>query len=266
MSGKFEFLSKLAAEVDDNASKGEGDSKPSDDKSSSGDKKDSKKKPPFFAKKDGDKTGDKENKGGEGESASEDKNEKGENPGGEDKPVGGENQGGGETEIPGKESEESGHTTGTNPIDPTSIIDYLESNPTTDDEAFHEFAESQGFDIHQAEAIAYALAGKYVMFLRGGRASQNNLDPNSVDPEQLQMGMQVESEHSDDPATQKKIAMDHLSEDPQYYTKLQQMESGQDYAAVPNEDPNQNPNQNPNQRPDQRSQEQRNNKPEEQQY
>ena len=40
------------------------------------------------------------------------------------------------------------------------------------------------------------------------------------DPEELKKGMKVESEHSDDPEVQRKIATDHLKEDPEYYTKL----------------------------------------------
>ena len=37
---------------------------------------------------------------------------------------------------------------------------------------------------------------------------------------QLDKGLKVEHEHTDDEETAKKIAMDHLSEDPDYYTKL----------------------------------------------
>jgi len=41
---------------------------------------------------------------------------------------------------------------------------------------------------------------------------------------QLEMGMKVETEHTDDLTVAKKIAMDHLNEDPHYYTKLAKME------------------------------------------
>jgi len=43
---------------------------------------------------------------------------------------------------------------------------------------------------------------------------------NQVDPNQLSIGVQVEMEHTNDPDIAKEIAMDHLTEDPQYYTKL----------------------------------------------
>lgn len=41
---------------------------------------------------------------------------------------------------------------------------------------------------------------------------------------QLRMGVKVESEHTNSPTTAKEIAMDHLSEMPDYYTRLDKME------------------------------------------
>jgi len=40
------------------------------------------------------------------------------------------------------------------------------------------------------------------------------------DPEELKKGIEVEKEHTDDPKIAMKIALDHLKEDPKYYTKL----------------------------------------------
>jgi hypothetical protein len=42
---------------------------------------------------------------------------------------------------------------------------------------------------------------------------------------QLEMGIKVETEHTDDFDVATKIATDHLNEDPHYYTKLAKMES-----------------------------------------
>ena len=41
---------------------------------------------------------------------------------------------------------------------------------------------------------------------------------------QLKKGQRVEREHTDNPSTAMKIAMDHVFEDPKYYDKLQKME------------------------------------------
>lgn len=44
--------------------------------------------------------------------------------------------------------------------------------------------------------------------------------PEGVDLDQLKMGIKTEKEHTKDDATAAKIALDHLKEDPKYYTKL----------------------------------------------
>lgn len=128
-------------------------------------------------------------------------------------------------------NEQQGTSTGS--IDPTVIIDFLSQNPAPTDQDFHQFAESQGIDTHQAESIAYALAGRYVMLLRGGKSGGQS-DTSSIDPQQLEQGIQVETEHTSDPTTAKKIALDHLTEIPDYYTRLAQMEgSGEQVVAQP---------------------------------
>ena len=42
--------------------------------------------------------------------------------------------------------------------------------------------------------------------------------------QQLLIGLKVEKEHTDNPGIAKEIAMDHLWEDPKYYTKLKKVE------------------------------------------
>lgn len=64
-----------------------------------------------------------------------------------------------------------------------------------------------------------ALAKEY---LPGGLASDR---PDSdFDPEQLKKGIEVELEHVDHRGIAKEIAKDHLTEDPQYYDHLKEME------------------------------------------
>jgi hypothetical protein len=50
---------------------------------------------------------------------------------------------------------------------------------------------------------------------RGKRTS-----PAQVDAEQLRAGIKVEKEHTTSPRMACRIALDHLSEDRRYYTKL----------------------------------------------
>tara|TARA_R110000764_G_scaffold86464_5_gene167177 strand:+ start:93 stop:347 length:255 start_codon:yes stop_codon:yes gene_type:complete len=42
----------------------------------------------------------------------------------------------------------------------------------------------------------------------------------------LRKGQRVEMEHTDDSQTAREIALDHLVEDPRYYTKLKTIEDG----------------------------------------
>lgn len=46
----------------------------------------------------------------------------------------------------------------------------------------------------------------------------------SVDAKELAMGMEVEKEHGNLPETRKRIALAHLKEIPDYYTRLKKME------------------------------------------
>lgn len=55
-------------------------------------------------------------------------------------------------------------------------------------------------------------------FLPGGLADKAK--PEDFDPKQLAMGIEVELEHTKDRKLAREIAMDHLKEDPRYYTKL----------------------------------------------
>jgi len=58
--------------------------------------------------------------------------------------------------------------------------------------------------------------------LPGGLADQG--EPDDLDPQELAMGIKVEREHTDDPAIAREVALDHLTEDEAYYSKLKEME------------------------------------------
>lgn len=68
--------------------------------------------------------------------------------------------------------------------------------------------------------------GVYLLFkedesnlLEGGRG--DNLSDGDVDKEELKKGLKVEKEHTKDKRIAKEIALDHLAEDPNYYSKLE---------------------------------------------
>ncbi len=111
-------------------------------------------------------------------------------------------------------------TEGTDKID-MAIMDFLKDNPSPKDELIHNLGEKLGMDPDDFEAKVYAILGS---FLGYGRAKEKKLDESKVDKEQLKMGIKVEMEHTNNPTISKRIALDHLAEIPDYYTRLKKME------------------------------------------
>ena len=109
-----------------------------------------------------------------------------------------------------------------------SAIDFLLSHPEPSDAEFHEWAESRGFDKHEAEETAYKLAAFMARFLRGGRANTAGVGPKDVDPDELAAGVETEAEHAPDVETRERIALDHMAESPDsplgYYEGLALLE------------------------------------------
>lgn len=69
-----------------------------------------------------------------------------------------------------------------------------------------------------------------VDIMPGGLGDKKTAD--DVDKQQLQMGISVETEHTTDPKIAMEIALDHLTEDPEYYTKLDAIEEKLDYRPL----------------------------------
>jgi hypothetical protein len=60
--------------------------------------------------------------------------------------------------------------------------------------------------------------------LKGGRAHVHGRRPWEFDEKELEKGIEVEMEHTNDRDIAMFIAMDHLDEFPDYYTRLAKME------------------------------------------
>ena len=246
-------LKKLVEEIEKNA--GEFPFKPKGGKPEAGNEKDGGKK--FPPKSEG-KPGDTKNQNGNNDKKENGKvSDSGKKPEGEKKEApkfGKDNEGknpeangangnqegrpgeGNENQNPGNGTAQGAAASGAGAIDPTAIIDFFAQNPKPDSQAFNDFAQSQGIDANVANTVAYTLAGKYVMFLRGGKSSGKDIS--QVDPAQLDKGIQVEMEHTSDMASAKKIALDHITgEMPDYYDRLEQMEGvGGEVVAKPKQE------------------------------
>lgn len=75
-----------------------------------------------------------------------------------------------------------------------------------------------------AESIISELGESDSSKLMEGVAVDKGFTEEDADPEQLKMGIEVETEHTDDPEIAKRVALDHLAEIPDYYTRLKKME------------------------------------------
>lgn len=98
------------------------------------------------------------------------------------------------------------------------IVEWFQANPYPDDDAVHAFANKLGIDEHEFEKHIYHVLSS---ILSEGKSKGKDL---KVDSEQLEMGIKVEMEHTTCPVISRKIAMDHLAEIPDYYTRLDKME------------------------------------------
>lgn len=104
------------------------------------------------------------------------------------------------------------------------IIDFFKKNPNPDDDKLHNWAKSKGYDVYKVESAVYELATKFVNILTSGRAIEKGLTEKDVDPKELKMGIEIEYEHTPDKDVAKRIALDHLAENKNYYTTLKKME------------------------------------------
>ena len=102
-----------------------------------------------------------------------------------------------------------------------AIMDFLKDNPSPDDEKMHALADKMGVDTHKFEAHVYMILGS---ILGAGRAKEDGFKEEDADKKELEMGIKVEMEHTTDPIISKRISLDHLSEIPDYYTRLLKME------------------------------------------
>lgn len=111
----------------------------------------------------------------------------------------------------------------------TNVIEFLKKNPNPKDSELHDWAKEKKYDIPQVETEIYKLATTFVKFLTGGKANEKGIKIQDVDPDELAMGIKVESEHIDDLDVQRRIALDHLAESKEwkntkYYTGLKGFE------------------------------------------
>lgn len=102
------------------------------------------------------------------------------------------------------------------------IMKLLADNPSPPDDVIHAFSDKEKINTHKFEAYIYDILGS---ILGHGRAKEKGFEEGDADPKELEMGIKVEMEHTTNPLIAKRIAIDHLAEIKDYYTRLKKMEA-----------------------------------------
>lgn len=86
-----------------------------------------------------------------------------------------------------------------------------------------EFTNASDFaqNVKSSNLIDWKGSSSFADTIKGGLADFTN--PSQYNPIELEKGIKVEMEHTDNPMIATEIAMDHLKEDPDYYNKLEQI-------------------------------------------
>ena len=100
------------------------------------------------------------------------------------------------------------------------LAEFFTNTKNIDDKKVHTFAESIGLEHSEFENYIYKQLND---FFQSGLYSKATKKPN-IDSKQLKMGISVEHEHVKSKLLATKIALDHLTENPNYYTKLKTIE------------------------------------------
>jgi hypothetical protein len=101
------------------------------------------------------------------------------------------------------------------------VIKYFSSRPTgVDVEGLQNLAKE--LEISD-EGLVLIMSSLLTSFFAYGKAVENKNA--AVDPKQLEAGIKVEMEHTDNPLISEKIARDHITSIPIYYSLLIEMES-----------------------------------------
>lgn len=101
------------------------------------------------------------------------------------------------------------------------LSEYFKTTDSPNDDEIHKLAKKLGVNKHEFETHIYSMLSS---FLSQGRAIETNTTEDSVDKEQLSIGIKIEMEHTNNTLIAKRIALDHLAEISDYYTRLTAME------------------------------------------
>jgi hypothetical protein len=101
------------------------------------------------------------------------------------------------------------------------IMEFFRKNPNPPDKVIHDMADRLKIDPDELETEIYSVLSA---FLAHGNFNESGKSESDIPEDELEMGIKVEMEHTICPKISRRIALDHLSEFPDYYTRLKKME------------------------------------------
>ena len=107
-----------------------------------------------------------------------------------------------------------------NPKLQEEIVKFINKNPYPYDKQIHQLADELKIEPDVLESQVYYL----LTDLLKGVGKHNDVPDSEFDPKELDAGIKVEHEHTDNDTIAKSISKDHLSEFKDYYSRLSKME------------------------------------------
>lgn len=101
------------------------------------------------------------------------------------------------------------------------IMEFFKKNPNPVDKTVHDMADELNIDPDDLETEIYSILGA---FMANGRFNESGKSESDIPDGELAAGIKVEMEHTTCPKMARRIAMDHLAEFNDYYTRLKKME------------------------------------------
>jgi len=108
------------------------------------------------------------------------------------------------------------------------IIKYFQQNPYPTDDNVHQLSDVLEIPHSELEEHIYRLLTDFVQ----GVGKHKQVPDTKFNQKELEMGIEIEMEHTDNKSIAKEIAKDHLAECPDYYTRLVAMEKECDNRKV----------------------------------
>lgn len=104
------------------------------------------------------------------------------------------------------------------------VLRFFLKNKSATAETVEEWAKETGYEPKVVLDIAFGELSRFAEFWLKGESRKSSFSKDKADQEELKKGIKVESEHTSDIGIATKIALDHLAETADYYTKLQKVE------------------------------------------